>query len=107
MASATSTRAAALAVAVACSLLAVAPAARARRGSPTPDLDAERDKLIDRIARGEDVERATALFAELLAERDNLIAPRDPMGSTILTTPGVAASTPAAPPQAAAAVAPR
>ncbi len=56
-------------------LVAVAGAARAEEDA-TP-LDAKRDELIDKIARGVDGEASVRAFAALLGERDKAAAPEE------------------------------
>jgi hypothetical protein len=41
---------------------------------PTPELNAERDALLDKIARGEDWEKSVKRYAELVKQRDGVIA---------------------------------
>jgi hypothetical protein len=51
-----------------------AAAARAERPPETPDLDAERDQLIDKLSRAVEVEASTRRFKALLEERDRRVA---------------------------------
>ena len=55
-------------------LLALAGAARAAGPSDDPAVAAERDALIDKIARGEDYDASVKRFAALVKERDRTIA---------------------------------
>src|SRR5262245_11114235 len=41
---------------------------------PTPELNAERDALLDKIARGEDWEKSVKRYAELVKQRDAVVA---------------------------------
>jgi len=54
--------------------LALAGVARASQPADDPAVVQERDALIDKIARGEDVDAATRRFAALVKERDRTIA---------------------------------
>jgi hypothetical protein len=48
--------------------------ARAEAPDPTPELNAERDALLEKIARGQDFEVSVRRFAMLLKQRDTIIA---------------------------------
>ena len=48
--------------------------ARAERPPETPDLDAERDQLIDKLMRGVEVDASTKRFKALVQERDRRVA---------------------------------
>lgn len=48
--------------------------ARAEAPDPTPELNAERDTLLEKIARGQDFEPSVRRFAMLLQQRDTIIA---------------------------------
>jgi len=65
-----------VAVAIAIALIAVALGGVARASQPADDpaVVQERDALIDKIARGEDVDASTRRFAELVKERDRVVA---------------------------------
>jgi hypothetical protein len=60
-------------VAALCCALGAATA-HAEPPDPTPELNAERDALIEKIARGQDFEASVRRFAMLLKQRDTLIA---------------------------------
>src|SRR5271167_1877628 len=61
--------------AVAVVVAALAPSARAtREPSDDPAVVEERDALIDKIVRGEDLDASVKRFATLVKERDRVIA---------------------------------
>ncbi|MGZ3406727.1 MAG: hypothetical protein ACXVAN_09825, partial [Polyangia bacterium] len=55
-------------------LLALAGDARATQTTDDPAIVQERDALIDKIARGEDLDASTRRFAALVKERDRVVA---------------------------------
>jgi hypothetical protein len=62
------------ALAAALLALAAAPSAARAREPETPELDAERDKLIDKLTRGVDFDASVKRFAELVKQRDAVVA---------------------------------
>jgi hypothetical protein len=56
------------------SVAAVALCARGASGVDTSALDAERDALIDKITRGQDVDESVKRFAALVQKRDQIVA---------------------------------
>jgi hypothetical protein len=55
-------------------VIAIAAVAAAEPRDPTPQLDAERDQLLNKITRGEDYDTSVRRFGAILDERDRAIA---------------------------------
>src|SRR4051812_32604496 len=55
-------------------LLLLSSVARAEREDPTESLNAERDALIDKIARGTEYDASVKRFAALVKQRDGVVA---------------------------------